>query len=193
MVYPIIHIAGSSGSGKTTMGRRLKQYFGQKIYWLDLDEITEKVYNTAEFVSAKGGLVEDARIWKRLFAQYLQEFIDKHRNKPIVLVGYNSAEFTEKGRRRNAWVEVPATHKFYLNVPHEVIMRQGIKRAIEFVHKHHEDTINQLLKTHSSLTLFDYKTQKSIIDHDNAQYKFAKYRFMKPERLFQECVKVLKA
>lgn len=149
MVYPIIHIAGSSGSGKTTMGRRLKQYFGQKIYWLDLDEITEKVYNTAEF--------------------------------------------TEKGRRRNAWVEVPATHKFYLNVPHEVIMRQGIKRAIEFVHKHHEDTINQLLKTHSSLTLFDYKTQKSIIDHDNAQYKFAKYRFMKPERLFQECVKVLKA
>jgi len=78
----IIHISGPPGSGKTTLGNKLKEQFKSKIVVKDLDILREehikKTYDTS-----KGWSVDEVK-----YQNFIDHFIQKQKN-PIIFVGLN--------------------------------------------------------------------------------------------------------
>ena len=63
----IIHISGNQGSGKTTLGNKLKAILGNKVIIKDFDKLYDEFKNTK----------------KRSYQKYIYDFIKSHRNKNI--------------------------------------------------------------------------------------------------------------
>jgi len=66
----IFHISGNQGSGKTTLGNKLKN----KVIIIDFDELYGEFKNTK----------------KRSYQKYIYDFIKSHRNKNIIFTGLNA-------------------------------------------------------------------------------------------------------
>src|SRR5690349_16468743 len=83
----IIHIAGSSGAGKTTLGKKLKKYFGNTINVKDLDEIRDEFnkYHSEKNTS----FVKLKKNFKKLYQLFLDKFIKKHK-KVLIITGINA-------------------------------------------------------------------------------------------------------
>ena len=82
----VIHISGPSGVGKTTLGNKLKEKFGNKIMVKDLDDLRfefvkekygsyKKVWSTKDFVWDKKG-------YQKWIDDYVTEFIIENDPKP---------------------------------------------------------------------------------------------------------------
>jgi len=80
----IIHISGAPGSGKTTIGLKLKKHYKNKVIIKDLDDLFAEFMklNTEKFNSKK-------------YQNFIDDFINKH-NKTIIFVGLNSKHITNK-------------------------------------------------------------------------------------------------
>ncbi len=75
----IIHISGAPGSGKTTIGLKLKKHYKTKVIVKDLDDLFAEFMklNTTKFSSKK-------------YQNFINDFINKHNNKSIIFVRLNS-------------------------------------------------------------------------------------------------------
>ena len=49
--YPIIHILGATGSGKTTLGKKIKQNYKSQVHVLDTDDIDD--YSVLDMLHSK--------------------------------------------------------------------------------------------------------------------------------------------
>ena len=81
----IIHISGAPGSGKTTIGLKLKEHYKTKVIVKDLDDLFAEFMklNTTKFSSKK-------------YQNFINDFINKHNNKSIIFVGLNTEHITNK-------------------------------------------------------------------------------------------------
>lgn len=88
----IIHISGSYGSGKSTLGYKLKNRFKNKIMVIELDNllfdrkhgVSDREFKKIIRAKTKAGM---HREWKRIVKHALIRFINKNKNKIIVFVG----------------------------------------------------------------------------------------------------------
>ena len=106
----IIHVSGAPGSGKTFMGRKLKTILpaAAKVVDQDLDDMFR------EFCKSPEGTTFSPKKYQT----YINRFIAKHADHIIIFVGLNKEHMTD------TVYNVQATHKFYIDVPVNVILKQ---------------------------------------------------------------------
>jgi len=119
-VTPIIHISGASGSGKTYLGKRLSELYGNKIIVKDLDDLRE------EFINSQYG---DDYNWEEFDSQLYQAFLDKYilsQKKPLVLVGLNHMFW----HNEELYYDLHSQYNFYIDIDDMLIVKQKCIRFI---------------------------------------------------------------
>lgn len=123
----VIHISGFPGSGKTTLGNKIKKIFKNKVIVYDTDgfiqhnsiegkqllKLEDNINNGTE--SAK----KYEKVWKDILAQKISNFILQHPNKIIVFVGS-----LDNFGPPNTIFKINANYKFLLNVPLNELMKR---------------------------------------------------------------------
>ena len=115
----IIHISGASGSGKTTIGIKLKKHYKTKVIVKDLDELRDehikKTYDTS-----KGWSIDEVK-----YQKYIDDFVNKQK-KPIIFVGLNDNHLGTI----NIYYNVHSQYNFYIDIDDNVIIQQKCERFI---------------------------------------------------------------
>ena len=102
----IIHISGAPGSGKTTIGLKLKEHYKIKVIVKDLDDLF------AEFMKL------NTKFSIKKYQNFIDDFINKHNNKSIIFVGLNSEHITNK------FYKINPDYKFYIDLPVDVNLKR---------------------------------------------------------------------
>ena len=86
MASPLIfHISGRSGAGKSFLGRKLTQHFGDNIVVKDIDHLRQ------EFINKHYGKKEWNVIDSTAYQQFIDDYCERISKKgvPLVFVGLN--------------------------------------------------------------------------------------------------------
>ncbi len=87
----IIHISGTPGSGKTTLGEYLQKKFGSKVVVYDTDGFIQHHNKQGKLLlKLDKEKVSDAdylKAWKEILDYEFAKFIRKHRDKVIIFTG----------------------------------------------------------------------------------------------------------
>lgn len=184
----IIHISGAPGSGKTTIGLKLKEHYKTKVIVKDLDDLfTEfKKLNTGKFNSKK-------------YQHFIDNFVNKHNNKPIIFVGLNSEHLT------NNFYEINPDHKFYIDLPIDINLKRHFVREIngwlDWMQNRNKNILfNQLLNdedevinglTNSLTRTLKISEQKKFISSFDAHYIKEKYEFLSSAKIYNKIIKLI--
>lgn len=161
----IIHIAGSTGSGKTTLGEKIEKKF-RKIIIKDLDDFNDLIQEKNEFKKLK--TVKNKKIyWYKKFKLLLNSFIKKFSNKIIIFVGYNS--------NWGAFVNIPSNNKYFIDLPISQIIQQKISRD-KLKTKINTNKIVQWIKT---------------IELDIKEYSSHKYKFLSSDNIYKKICDII--
>jgi len=192
----VIHISGPSGAGKTTLGNKLKEKYGDEIVVEDLDNLR------AEFVKEKYGGYTKLRniknfVWdEKAYQKWIDDYVEKQ-TKPLIFVGLNHMPWWNK----KLYYNTHSNHNFYIKLDSEDIFKQKCNRYLNdvFVEKR-ENVIEDILKNEKE-TIKDLQNGlKYECGYDNIQkmnkmwnidYKKQGYKFMSREDIFEETSKIL--
>jgi len=116
----IIHICGLPGSGKSTLGERIREHFGTKIVVKDLDDLRD------DFISEHYGSEPFDKIDSVLYQKYIDAFVQET-HKPIVFVGLNNIPWWDK----DLYYNVHPTHTYYIDVPVSELLVRKCKRFFD--------------------------------------------------------------
>lgn len=115
----IIHISGASGVGKTTLGNKLINKYGNKIVVKDIDHLRN------DFIKEYYGYIEFDIIDKDAYQQFIDNYIDKI-NKPLIFVGLNNMPWWHK----DLYYNMHSTYNFYINLNDEIMIKQKCIRYL---------------------------------------------------------------
>ena len=189
----IIHISGPSGAGKTTLGNKLKKKFGSKIVVKDLDELKD------EFIKSYYGEKRWTFINVREYQKYINNYINKHKKKPIIFVGLN--DNTLFGRNKELYYNVHSNYNFYIDIDDNIIVEQKCER---FILKILPDILKDEKKNIIENNEYFIKQLKKILKDEcfckdikkknkkwAKDYKKMKYKFMNRNDIYKEVCKIL--
>jgi len=112
----VIHITGSQGSGKTTIGKYFTKTFGDAIVVEDIDDLQAIYASSNHHIS---------------FQAFLNKFI-KSTKKPLVLVGLTAEKcLGEMNPDDERFYIIDTPYRFYLDMNDEIILRQRFYRQID--------------------------------------------------------------
>lgn len=114
----IIHISGAPGSGKTTLGIKLKAYYKSKIIAKDLDDLF------AEYM--KPNTIFNSKKYQKFIYDFIKN-ITKPITKPVIFVGLNSDPIS-KG---SVFYDIKATHKFFIDLPIDINLQRHFIRELD--------------------------------------------------------------
>jgi len=187
----IIHISGPSGAGKTTLGKKLKKEFNDKIVVEDIDDLRQKFIRSRYEPKEKFKIID-----KDGYQLFIDNFIKKNNNKPIVFVGLNHMPWWHKHHYYNTH----SMYNFFINLDDKVILKQKCLRSFkDIVNDKHamNDLINdneQFLKifTREIKRNCSLKEIKKMNDVWRRDYKSQGYTFLSREEIFNKVSKILK-
>jgi len=184
----IIHISGAPGSGKTTIGLRLKKHYKTKLIVKDLDDLFAEFMklNTKKFSSKK-------------YQNFIDDFINKHNNKSIIFVGLNSEHLTNK------FYKINPDYKFYINLPVDINLKRHFFREIDgwldwMQNRDKNILFNQLLHdenevinglTNSFTRTLKISEQKKFIMPFDAHYITENYQFLSSTQIYNKIIKLI--
>lgn len=122
----IIHISGASGSGKSYLGNKFLELFGNKIIVKDLDELLDDYFveNFGQNSSYNLGDINE-----ELYQEYIDKYIDKQK-KPIIFVGLNDNLVDFFPDRNDIYYDLNAKYKFYINIDNVKLVKQKCMRYL---------------------------------------------------------------
>ena len=178
----IIHISGAQGSGKTTLGDKLKHIFGNKIYMKDLDHLF------GEFT--KQSKIKD-------YQKYIDKFIKSHSDKPIILVGLDADLCL--GPINNPKLKgynIPAKHKYYINIDLEDNLRQWFFRQVDKLNDRQEWFWQEYKKDNQKIQdkLFRYvdlNGRKENSTECKKLYLSKNYKLLNRDIILDKCEKLI--
>ena len=184
----IIHISGAPGSGKTTIGLKLKKHYKTKVIVKDLDDLFAEFMklNTTKFSSKK-------------YQNFIDDFINKHNNKSIIFVGLNSEHLTNK------FYNINPDYKFYIDLPVDINLKRHFLREfnswLDWMQNRDKNILfNQLLDNENevingltkSLTRpLKISKQKEFIMSFNAHYITENYQFLSSTQIYNKIIKLI--
>ena len=192
----IIHISGSSGSGKTILGNKLKEQFKSKIVVEDLDDLR------AKFVKKHYGGYD--KIWskkkfkwdKNAYQKWIYDFINKQK-KTIIFVGLNAMPWWHK----DFYYDLNSNYNFYIDISDDKIWEQRCMRFINDDLKNVLKNVLKNIKKNENKTITDlqerlkfeceYKEMKKLNAIWKKDYKKQGYKFMSNDKIFSEVSKLL--
>ena len=189
--YLIIHISGPSGAGKSTLGNKLEKKYNSKIIVKDIDVLRR------EFIKEHYGDKKWDVIDKDAYQQYIDDYIDKQ-DKPLIFVGLNNMPWWHK----DLYYDMHSIHKFYINIPNEIVIKQKCIRQLHNLINIESDEIamNDLINDNKKfirLTTDRIKKEcdaKQIIKLNkkwNKDYKKQGYRILSREEIYDIVCKIL--
>jgi len=188
----IIHICGASGAGKTTLGNKLKEKFGDKIVVKDIDDLR------ANFIKQHYGNKSWNIIDKDAYQKFIDNYIHKI-NKPLVFVGLNHMPWWHK----NLYYNMHSSHNFFIQLDNTTIIKQKCTRYLtEELNNITKDKIAMNDMIHNNKKFISIITNNvkrecnapEIIQYNNKwnkDYKKQGYRFMSRENIYKSVVKLL--
>jgi adenylate kinase family enzyme len=190
----IIHICGASGSGKTTLGNKLQTKYKRKIYVKDLDDLRQ------EFIIANYDTSKKYSFSETKYQKYIDSFISKHSNKPLIIVGLNDNHF---GKSKSMYYNLHADHRYYIDITDEEIIEQKQERFFtkRVPHIWNDKEMKHNLKHDNALFIKDFIGEfigECGIDATTELNKKWKdsyikqgYEFMTRENIYKKCIKIL--
>ena len=195
----VIHISGPAGSGKSTLGNKLKEKFGNKIIVKDIDDLQ------VEFEKNEPGF-DAEKIDAEKYQKWIDNFVDKQK-KPLIFVGLNNSPWWDK----DLYYNMHSDYKFYIDLDTDIIFKQKCDRWLKMclfdkkekffqdIIKNEKETIENIqdeFKDECGYNNFkyecSYKETKKMTDMWNRDYKTQGYKFMSREDIFKEVSEIIK-
>ena len=179
----ILHVAGPSGSGKTTIGLHVINKYPD-ILVKDLDDIHKDL---PKIFSIDFEKMEKKDFYEKYMELGINKYIDENKQKIILFVGFNGTNYNWEGIK---YIDIPAKHKFYINIPENEILRRRFNRQIDRYNENREYYFNKTLK--EKPLLIDFTEWKEKINaNDILYYKNRNYLFFNNEKIISELDKII--
>ncbi len=184
----IIHISGPSGAGKTTLGSKLKDKFGDEIIVKDLDELRD------EFIQKYYGNKKWKIIDKEAYQEYIDEYVNKQ-TKPLIFVGLNNIPWFHK----NHYYNMHSTYNYYIEIDDMTIVKQKCMRFFAEI-TNDQIAMNDLINNNKKFVEIVKKaierecgSKETVIMNKkwNKDYKNQGYKFMSREDIFKDVSKII--
>lgn len=191
-INKIIHISGPSGSGKTTLGNKLKKYFKEKrknVAIKDLDDLFH------QFMKRKGynwGFKFDTKEYQ----DYIDNYITRHKNKPIIFVGLN----LDMNHNPKHYYNVRSNYNYYIKLNTNKVFQQKCERLLNDISKKHNIIIKEIKQNEtetinglSNAFKFEcgYKQIMKETNDWNKVYKNKGYSFLSRDNIFNKIISII--
>jgi adenylate kinase family enzyme len=140
----IIHISGSQGAGKTTLGNKIKEKYDDMIYLKDLDDLYD------EFINQKK--IKD-------YQEFINNFIKENSNKPLILTGLSAERCKgEMDDDDDTFFEINTDYKYLIKIDENDILKQRFFRQVSKLNDRKEMFFEAWLKNNDDIQkkLFRY-------------------------------------
>ena len=188
----IIHISGTPGSGKTTLGEELQKIYGDKIIVYDTDEFIQhhnKAGKKLLAIDKSASIEEYMKIWKGILGREIDKFITKNKNKIIVFTGILN-NFSPD----DTIYEIEADYKFMLNVDIYILLKRYYMRLCnDEKQRAKEDSQDYWNKV--STQVYNINSSKEMINSNQKDIKWHKehgYLLKNDKEIINEIGKILK-
>ena len=120
----IIHIAGSGGSGKTTIGNKLKKIYEGKIVVIDTDDIkTNLIKKKYKSISNIHKALETEE-WIEMYLEKMMKLIKRYNDKILILTG----SLHVKTKNRKTQITNMVDYKFGIDEEFDKSYKKYVKR-----------------------------------------------------------------
>lgn len=189
--YPVIHISGPSGAGKTTLGNKLKYKYNEKIVVKDIDDLRY------DFIKKEYKNFKIDKWNADKYQKFIDEFVKKHNKKPIIFVGLNHMPWWNK----NLYYDMHPKYKYYIKLSNDIIFEQKCIRftngvfvknkndLIKKIKNNENDTIKNISKAFKDECSYEKITKMNEIW--NLNYKKQGYKFLSRDKIFDEVCEIL--
>ena len=137
-------------------------------------------------------------IWNEgKYQQWIDNYIDKNKDKPIVLVGLNSIPWVNKF----SYYNMHSKHNFYINLDFDTIFKQRCSRFMDNIFvKNREKVLDNIIKNKNKEIkniqdmFYNNCNYDEILENNkqwNKDYKEQKYKFMSREYIYEKVSKIL--
>ena len=186
----IIHISGAYGSGKTTLGNKLKEEYGNKITVVNIDDL--RIDFIRDFYGNKRFDIID----KNEYQKYIDKFVENHTAKPLIFVGLNNMYWWHK----NHYYNLHSKYNYYIELDAETIVKQKCRRLfldlankeynMEYLVQNNKDYI----KSVANVIADECDLKKTIMTIKKWKKDYTKqgYKFMSRDDIFKKVSKILK-
>lgn len=190
----IIHISGSSGSGKTTIGNKIKKMFNNKVAVFDVDDLHMNPLTRPKYwneLSKTKSITEAKKVWKKLIHKTITETIEKNSNKIIIFVGLIQMSLPSKYNK--CFYEITnVNYKFFLDVPINLLLERYYTRLC-YYQKIGTKKQNEIYWKNVGLNKQYIMGSQDIIDINIENIKHAKkynYKIMNNENIIKKLKKI---
>jgi len=176
----IIHIAGTQGSGKSTIGNKLLQEYPNEIYVCDLDDLH------GEFLTQSPS---------QSYQKYIDKYIRSHSDKPIIFVGLDAELCLGLMEDSDIYYNLYSKYNYYI-LSNETTLKQRFFRQIDKLDTRKEYFFNEWLKNPDEIQdrLFRFVNLNKCKENNSKcdeLYKSRKYEFLPSEEIFSSIFMLL--
>ena len=133
----IVHISGSQGAGKTTLGNKIKKKYNDTIYLKDLDDLYDEFNHQKEIYD---------------YQQFINLFIKEHSDKPLIITGLSAERCKgEMDDEDNTFYQIDTEYKYLIKINEKDILKQRFFRQISKLNDRKEILFNNWLEDNNGI------------------------------------------
>ena len=179
----IIHISGPQGSGKTTLGNKIKETYNDMIYLKDLDDLYDEFNNQDK--------IND-------YQEFINIFIRNNSDKPLIITGLSAEKcIGDMDENDNTFYKINTNYKYLIKIDEDIILKQRFLRQVSKLNDRKEIFFNAWLKDNNKIQnkifryvdLVKWKSNNIIC---NTIHKKNKYKLMNIDDIYKKVCDLIK-